>query len=50
LGIDVFYAGNAFSALRSRRGIPGRYLGVGIKDACAQVTNTLAPANPSTSG
>jgi len=50
LGIEVFYAGNAFSAPRSRRGVPGRYLGVGIADACAQVTQTVAPTNPGPAG
>jgi DNA-binding transcriptional MerR regulator/methylmalonyl-CoA mutase cobalamin-binding subunit len=54
LGIDVFYAGNAFFTPRSRRGVPGRYLGVGIEDACAKLTHALAatdepgPAQPST--
>jgi len=46
LGIEVFYAGNAFSTPRSRRGVPGRYLGVGIADACAQLTQALAPTDP----
>jgi MerR family transcriptional regulator, light-induced transcriptional regulator len=46
LGIAVFYAGNAFSTPRSRRGVPGRYLGVGIEDACAQLTRALAPTDP----
>jgi len=45
LGIDVFYAGNAFSTPRSRRGVPGRYLGVSIENACTQVTQALAPAD-----
>jgi methylmalonyl-CoA mutase cobalamin-binding subunit len=45
LGIEVFYAGNAFSAQRSRRAVPGRYLDAGIEEACAQVTRTLAPTN-----
>ena len=48
LGIDVFYAGNAFSTPRSRRGVPGRYLGVGIEDACAKLTQALAPSAPGT--
>jgi len=46
LGIDVFYAGNAFSTSRSRRGVPGLYLGGGIEDACAQLTRALAPTDP----
>ena len=50
LGIAVFYAGNAFSAPRSRRGVPGRYLGVGIKDACAQLTQTLGAHRSATGG
>jgi MerR family transcriptional regulator, light-induced transcriptional regulator len=43
LDIEVFYAGNAFTSPRSRRGVPGRYLGVGIQDACAQLTRALEP-------
>jgi methanogenic corrinoid protein MtbC1 len=46
LGIDVFYAGNAFSTPRSRRGVPGRYLGGGIEDACAMLNRSLAPGDP----
>lgn len=46
LAIEVFYAGNAFSTPRSRRGVPGRYLGVGIEGACAQLTRALAPNDP----
>ena len=46
VGIDVFYAGNAFFTPRSRRGVPGRYLGVGIDDACAQLTRALTPTDP----
>jgi hypothetical protein len=29
----VFYAGNAFATARSRRGVPGRYLGTHLQDA-----------------
>ena len=46
LGIDVFYAGNAFSTPRSRRGLPGRYLGMGIEEACTQLTQALLPSDP----
>jgi methylmalonyl-CoA mutase cobalamin-binding subunit len=42
LDIQVFYAGNAFSTPRSRRGVPGHYLGGGIEDACARLTRVLA--------
>jgi DNA-binding transcriptional MerR regulator/methylmalonyl-CoA mutase cobalamin-binding subunit len=45
LGIDVFYAGNAFSTPRSRRGVPGHYLGIRIQDACAQLTRALEPTD-----
>ncbi len=41
LGIPVFYAGNAFTTPRSRRAVPGRYLGVGIEAACAELTRAL---------
>ena len=50
LGIEVFYAGNAFSTPRSRRGVPGRYLGVGIADACAQADPSLGTHRPRTGG
>jgi DNA-binding transcriptional MerR regulator/methylmalonyl-CoA mutase cobalamin-binding subunit len=46
LDIDVFYAGNAFSTPRSRRGVPGHYLGIRIQDACAELTRTLEPTDP----
>jgi len=42
LGLNVFYAGNAFTSPRSRRGVPGIYLGTGIEAACATVTEALA--------
>jgi hypothetical protein len=45
LGIEVFYTGNAFFSPRSRRGVPGRYLGVGIANACTQLTQALAPTD-----
>lgn len=45
LDIEVFYAGNAFATARSRRGVPGQYLGVRVQDACAQLTRTLAPGD-----
>ena len=41
LEIPVFYAGNAFTSARSRRGIPGVYLGAGIANACARLTGVL---------
>ena len=46
LEIEVFYAGNAFSTARSRRGVPGHYLGAGIEDACALLNRVLAPTGP----
>ncbi len=46
LGIEVFYAGNAFSSPRSRRGVPGHYLGVSINHACNLLTETLTPTDP----
>jgi methylmalonyl-CoA mutase cobalamin-binding subunit len=50
LGIEVFYAGKAFSAPGSRRAVPGRHLGVGIADACRQLTQALAPSDPGPKG
>ena len=32
-GVKVFYAGNAFTAPRSRRGVPGRFLGIRLQEA-----------------
>jgi methanogenic corrinoid protein MtbC1 len=33
-GATVFYAGNAFTAPRSRRNLPGTYLGTRLQEAC----------------
>jgi len=46
LGIEVFYAGNAFSSPRSRRGIPGKYLGDKLEKACAIVESDLRRLGP----
>lgn len=43
LDIPVFFAGNAFSAPRSRRGVPGTHLAGSIQDACVQVVSALTP-------
>jgi hypothetical protein len=45
LGIPVFSAGDAFEPELSRRGVPGRYLGVGIGHACKHLVGTLAPTS-----
>ena len=51
LGIDVFFAGNAFSSKRGRRSVTGRYLGVRIQDACALLDRSLvAVVAPPVSG
>jgi DNA-binding transcriptional MerR regulator/methylmalonyl-CoA mutase cobalamin-binding subunit len=42
LGVEVFYAGNAFTSLRSRRNLPGAYLGTRLQDACALIDATLS--------
>ena len=36
-GLPVFYAGNAFTAPRTRRYLPGTYLGAGLQDACTLI-------------
>jgi DNA-binding transcriptional MerR regulator len=41
LDIDVFYAGNAFGAARSRRGVPGTYLGRDLAAAAELVEASL---------
>ena len=48
LEIPVFYAGNAFTSPRSRRGVPGRYLGAGIAVACDVLNVTLGAVEPGT--
>ncbi len=37
LGVQVYYAGNAFSSVRSRRGLPGTYLGLRLDAACSLI-------------
>ena len=38
----MFYAGNAFTAPRSRRNLPGTYLGSRLQDAAAVIDSALA--------
>lgn len=42
LDVQLFYAGNAFTTPRSRRGIPGTYLGPQLHAASALIQNALA--------
>ncbi|MCW2495913.1 B12-binding domain-containing protein [Jatrophihabitans sp.] len=42
LGVAVYYAGNAFGSPRSRRGLPGTYLGDRLDDACSLVLAATA--------
>jgi DNA-binding transcriptional MerR regulator len=37
----VFYAGNGFVSPRSRRSVPGRYLGTRVQEACSTILDTL---------
>ncbi|HEY0167040.1 MAG TPA: B12-binding domain-containing protein [Jatrophihabitans sp.] len=41
LGVKVFYAGNAFTSPRSRRNLPGVYLGTRLQDACELIDRAL---------
>jgi len=41
-GVKVFYAGNAFTAPRSRRNLPGTYLGARLQDASELIGSELA--------
>ena len=41
-GVKVFYAGNAFSAPRTRRNLPGRFLGTRLQEACELIEAELA--------
>ncbi|MCW2541823.1 MAG: regulatory protein MerR [Frankiales bacterium] len=43
LGVQVFYAGNAFGSESNRRQVPGRYLGVRVQDACRLIDAALTP-------
>lgn len=40
LGVQVYYAGNAFTSPRNRRGLPGTYLGLRLDDACTLIAAT----------
>jgi methanogenic corrinoid protein MtbC1 len=40
-GVKVFYAGNAFTAPRSRRNLPGRFLGTRLQTACELIESEL---------
>lgn len=44
LGLPVFYAGNAFSSARRREQLPGRYLGIRLREACDMVDTALRTA------
>jgi hypothetical protein len=41
-GVRVFYAGNAFSSPRSRRSVPGLFLGTRLQGACDLIETELA--------
>jgi hypothetical protein len=41
-GVKLFYAGNAFTAPRSRRNLPGTYLGTRLQEACDVIASELA--------
>ncbi len=41
-GIKVFYAGNAFTSPRSRRNLPGTFLGTRLQEACELIETELA--------
>lgn len=45
LGVEVFYAGNAFATPRSRARVPGVYLGPRVQDACDLIVETLIPVS-----
>ncbi|MCW2847286.1 MAG: MerR family DNA-binding transcriptional regulator [Marmoricola sp.] len=41
-GVTVFYAGNAFTSPRSRRNLPGTYLGSRLQEACELIGAQLS--------
>jgi hypothetical protein len=47
LGVQVFYAGNTFTSPRSRRNVPGAYLGLQLREACLSINAALAGATAS---
>lgn len=46
MGIDAFYAGEAFATVRLRRNVPGTHLGADLRSACAVILGTSNGANP----
>ncbi len=46
LGVDVFYAGEAFATVRLRRNVPGTHLDSGLREACAVILGTSNALNP----
>ena len=40
----VFYAGNGFATARSRKGVPGTYLGTDMPSAAAEIAGRLLPS------
>jgi len=44
--VATFYAGNAFTALKNRKSVPGTYLGDRIVDACALICDALTGSSP----
>lgn len=46
LGVDAFYAGEAFATARLRRNVPGTHLDSDLRDACAVILGTVNGANP----
>lgn len=47
MGVPVFYAGHSFMAAKSRRSVPGHYLGSRLQDAANQIIRALTAAEPS---
>ena len=47
LGVDIFYAGNAFIGARGRRTIPGSYLGTNLQAARDLLTAAVGSGTPS---
>jgi hypothetical protein len=43
----IFFAGNAFSSVRARQGVPGTYLGLSVSQAAVQMTRMIS-ARPRT--
>jgi methanogenic corrinoid protein MtbC1 len=46
LGVEVFYAGEAFGSVRARRHVPGTHLDTSLRGACTTLLESRKGSNP----